>query len=99
MPEKLKRCRLETRQLIDKNVPPGFVHSSVLLVKLKSENKCPVEWTARASPPPGSTGVFISYLFKPTELDAVNPSDAIQLKPQTQSLLLLRATLGSISVG
>ncbi|KAK2869467.1 hypothetical protein Q7C36_001338 [Tachysurus vachellii] len=28
-----------------------------------------------------------------------NPSDAIQLKPQTRSLLLLQATLGSISVG
>lgn len=58
-----------------------------------------MEWTASDSSPTGSARAFISYLFKPTELDAVNPSHAIRLKPQTRSLLLLQATLGSISVG
>lgn len=74
-------------------------HVAILLVKLKSESGSPVEWTASDSSPTGSTRAFISYLFKPTELDAVNPSNAIQLKPQTRPLLLLQATLGSISVG
>lgn len=71
----------------------------MLLVKLEPESKSPVEWTASSSSPTSSTRAFISYLFKPTELDAVNPSNATQLKPQTRPLLRLQATLGSISVG
>lgn len=71
----------------------------MLLVKLESESRSPVEWTASHSSATGISGAFVSYLFKPTELDAVNLPDSIQLSAQTRSLLLLQATLGSISVG
>lgn len=66
-------------------------HVSVFFVKLESERKSPVEWTASNSSPSGSTGVFISYLFKPTELDA---SESVWCHPAQTSDQILAATPG-----